>query len=73
MKIIVDELPNEGRECLFAIHEPNWKPYDERYKPQCKLRIETDYDWNHLSFSTTDNMCNCLLDLNGECPYLKIL
>ena len=70
MRIIVDRLPDSGKDCLFSILRNKYEP--DTTIPNCMLCMRGAYDWTNMTFSYTDNGHNCLKDLCGSCPYLAL-
>jgi hypothetical protein len=71
MRIVVDRLPDNGKDCLFSIL---YKKYEDNkgLKSNCKLRMKQPFDYEYMSFSYGERDCTCLLDLGKECPYLAL-
>jgi hypothetical protein len=70
MRIVVDRLPDNGKDCLFSIVADKWN--DSNFiKPNCMLRMSDAYSWIHMSHSNRGS-CSCLLALGEECPYLAL-
>ena len=64
MHILVDEMPNTPRDCLFSLVS-----YSGEYA-NCKLKMQDDGDWEYRTFN---GGCTCDLMRNRDCPYLKCL
>lgn len=58
MRIYVDELPKEPRDCIFAKLVQKYYNFDDVYSCEIPNKI-----WPNICF------CNC----EGGCPYLKCL
>lgn len=68
MKILVDALPQEPRECLFAIHNT----INKDVTPVCKLMLSSSFDWEGgITFSGGKNGNGCRLCFNQHCPFLR--
>lgn len=61
MKIIVDEMPKEPKECLFA-KEPNLSETARRF-----VKMTTGYAY----FNCAINDCRCSLYKAEKCEFLK--
>lgn len=69
MKFLVTKLPENARECPFAVCHT-----DERLIPNCQLKCNTFLGESQHAWSYTPTRFNCSLhNLNEdlECPYLK--
>ena len=65
MKILVDKLPENSKECPFALHCFG----NENAYPICKLKYKNIYE--NVSFSFVPNKYSCLLSEGKECDCLK--
>jgi hypothetical protein len=68
MKLLVNTLPKTSSECPFAI-----KCHDNFFSANCKLKMNSEYDWQYLSFSNGSCHPCCSLDKEEECPHLMTI
>ena len=56
MKVLVDKMPEEAKECLFSIYDIEWQRH-------CLCRKDEAFEWNKACFLEKNEKCPYLAEI----------